>query len=71
MSETQTQYPQVRVSPSDYDWLKARADAHHRTIIGELSAVRDLIDLFENRNGIKMDILPHPENAQVVPVAEP
>ena len=61
-----TQYPQIRITPSDYDWLKARAESHHRTMIGELSAIRDVVTIFEQSG--KVDVLPHPDGAQVVPV---
>ena len=63
------QYPQIRVSPADMEWLRKRAESHRRTLVAEFSAIRDLIEYFE-RDGAKFDVLPRPEGGEIIPVIE-
>lgn len=66
---TTPKYPKTNINPIDKEWLKARAQIHHRTVVGEISAVRDIVEYFE-RNGLKIDFLPHPEGGEIVPVLQ-
>lgn len=61
------QYPTVRLTPNDYGWLRQRAELHHRKLVEEFSAIREIVDLVD-ASGMRVDILPHPADAQVVPV---
>lgn len=59
-------YTQTRIRPHDLEWLRNRAEKHHRTPPEEISALRDLVSLLEERGDY--DILPHPNGATPVPV---
>lgn len=67
----ENKYPQIRMSQEDADWLRARAEAHHRTLTGEFSALREIVELYERAAGGELDVLPHPAGAQVVPTFTP
>lgn len=63
-------YPKTNINIIDKEWLRARAEAHHRTIVGEISAIHDLIEYFEKNNNSGLDILSRPEGGDMVPVIE-
>jgi hypothetical protein len=62
-------YPKTNINTIDKEWLRARAEAHHRTIVGEISAIRDLIEYFE-KNAAGLDVLPHPEGGETILIVE-
>jgi hypothetical protein len=56
-------YTQTRISPSDLEWLRSRANRNHRTPPEELAAIRELVET------LGIDVLPHPADSDhVIPV---
>lgn len=66
----ENEFTTIRIKKSEYDWIKSRAEAHHRGIGGELSAIRDLIEYFEKNTAAGLDVLPRPEGGATIPVIE-
>jgi hypothetical protein len=57
-------YTTIRIKSDDLEWLRARAGASFRSVPQEISAIREVLTLSN-----VIDVLPHPEGSQVVPVA--
>lgn len=62
---TDNKFSLTRITTADLDWLRRRAEAHHRSVPGEISAIRELLSLMPIH-----DVLPHPEGGKPVPVME-
>jgi hypothetical protein len=55
---------------SDRARLIARAKRYNSTPTKQITAVLDLVEMYEQNTGTSLDTLPRPEGAQVVPVIE-
>jgi len=55
----------VRLDPATYNTLAQLAERHDRTLVGQ---IRHMLKAFEAMDDFSVDTLPHPQDANPVPV---